>query len=206
MKQHLFILHLIFVCILSAISVYWMVSDIFSMGKSSIGSPFYFTCPAPLIIPLAFLSLGYLRQGPCSFYYFIPLILSVAAVLAAIILYSYENTHPDFAFIRSLSQYEDVVDSVNRGEIEINRDGLGALPDESQKDFTASMVAVSETSGRKTIYFQEGSDSFDSISWGYIHTSDGNPPGDDCTDWRELVPPTPNWYFCDAHRWIGLWE
>lgn len=206
MRKFLYFVHLILAASLLIFSVYWMSKDIVSIGKLSVGSMLCFSFPAPLIIPLALLSFGYLQQGPRSFCKFIPLILSAAAILAAIILYSYEKTHPDFAFLRDLSKNEHVVDSINRGEIEINQAGLGPLPEGSLQYFAASMVYVTETPARKILFFEEGSDSFDYISWGYLHTSDGNPPVDDCGSWRELVPPTPNWFFCDSHRWIGLLE
>jgi hypothetical protein len=68
------------------------------------------------------------------------------------------------------------------------------------------LVYVSKKSDKEIIYFEDGSDNFDLISWGYAHSSDGNPPIDECVSWRNIVPPTPTWYYCDTHRWVGFSE
>ena len=205
-KKVIFYIHLILSIFILGASVYYMLQDIFSVGKSSIGSFFWFTCPGSLVIPLAILALAYLRPRPASRSFYSPLIISLATLIVGIIMFSFESINPDFAFRKHFSSYRDVVGLIEANKIAVNQNGFALLPERYQQILSLSSAVVSVRADATTVYFEDGSSDWDDMSWGYIYRSDGSPPtiDDKCSNWRQTKPETPNWYYCDVHYWVGF--
>lgn len=127
-------------------------------------------------------------------------------MIVGILLYQLENSYPDLAFQQHYARYEEVVKLVESNQLEVTDEGLVRLREKDSEIFHNNVVYSITDQGTKTIYFEDGYDSFDLLSWGYIYRSDGNQPSneDKCSHWRNLVPATPNWYFCNAHAFVGL--
>jgi hypothetical protein len=205
-RKIIFVIHLTVSIFILIIAIALMVNDIFSVGKFSVGNYFLFTCPSCFAIPIAFLSGGYLLRKPRPRLFYLPILINLVTIIVGLFLYQFENSYPDFAFQQQYPRYEEVVKLVESDQLEVTDEGIVRLREKDSEMFQNNVVYSITNQGTKTIYFEEGYDNSDLFSWGYIYRSDGNQPSgeDKCSHWRNIVPTTPNWYYCDAHAFVGL--
>jgi hypothetical protein len=176
------------------------------VGKYSTGNFFLFTCPACFAIPIAFLSIGYLLRKPRPKVFYLPILINMVTIVVGIILYQFEIRFPDYAFQQHYSSYVDVIKLVESKQMEVKDKDIVLLPEKESKIFRHSVVYSITGQGIISIYFEDGYDNFDNYSWGYIYRSDGNQPSDSdqCFRWRNIIPPRPNWYYCEFHKFVGF--
>jgi hypothetical protein len=204
-RKILFVIHFAISILLLAIGCGSSIIDIFSVGKSSIGNYFWFTCPSCFAIPIAILSVGYLLKKPRPSIYSLPLIINAFTIIVTMLLFSLDNAYPDIAFQRYFTSYDEVITSVETKEFALMGTGFVSLPEKYREIFKNGVFYSHTDQGTHIFYFEDGNDNLDDISWGYLYQSDGSQPSkaDHCYTWRELVPPKPNWVYCKAHALLS---
>jgi hypothetical protein len=86
------------------------------------------------------------------------------------------------------------------GDLQADNDGLATLPPEYRNLSVTGEVYLTREANYTSVYFMDGQDEFDSISWGYVYQSNGNPSDpEECGSWREIRPHYQNWYYCETH-------
>lgn len=202
-----YIFHLLFSIIFLVATIIISVKDIFSPGRFSIGNFFLFTCPAclvPLLIPL---SLLYWKVDGAPRAKYLPSVLNAVNITIAFVLYGFDTLYPDVAFQLHFQKYTDAVNFVQQSQPEIDKYGYATLPEIYNNLSMNGIIYIDRENNKTSIYFADGADNFDGLSWGYLYRSDGNTPLPEnaCALWRKLKPPVDNWYYCDANsKWGGF--
>jgi hypothetical protein len=206
-NKPLYFFHLLFSVTFLIVSLTISIRDILLPGRFSIGNFFLFTFPAclvPFIIPLA---LFYWKIESSLNIKYLPLRINFANIVITIILFLFDTAYPDLAFQFHFGEYVNAVDFVQQGKQKIDEYGYASLPEEYESLSSKGVIYITFENEVTTIYFADGADNSDALSWGYLYRSDSSTPTEEggCVEWRSIQPPKANWYYCDINsEWAGF--
>jgi hypothetical protein len=181
------------------------VYNIFVPGRFLNGNIFWFTCPAcfvPFTIPLV---IFYWEEISSKRTKSLPLRINAINIAIALILFSIDRTYPDIAFHLNFQSYSDAVMSIQKDEMKLNE--YIKLPEKYENLSKNDIVRIEVENSITSIYFADGADNFDGLSWGYLYQSAGSKPTEEsgCVIWRNIQPAKENWYYCDvSNKWGGF--
>ena len=173
------------------------VRDIYSVGT------YYFwlicySCPAIVLMGLLFSSLAFMRGEFETKAKYLPFTINLGIVIASLFLISIAS-NKDVGFQWHYQEYMKAVKLVEAGGLQADNDGFAKLPPEYRNLSVTGEIYLTRDANYTSVFFMDGQDEFDSISWGYLYQSDGNPSDPkECGSWREIRPHHQNWYYCET--------
>ena len=131
---------------------------------------------------------------------FIPLAINIA-VLLIIWFVPFTSIHLDSEFSSNWNDYNEVVKSVEEGEISPDDQGHVLLPQEYRHlSKGGGEIMIDTSDGVTRVFFFTFRGVLDNYS-GVMYRSDDKPPqsGDFGEDWEQVVQKRPHWFFCASN-------
>jgi hypothetical protein len=176
----------------------------------TVGNSYFFLCcyslPFIFSIILIFLSIPLLSQIS-SIIRFLPIAVNIATLIIGFGLFKYYDHNPDKGFHYLFKDYSEAARQIENGKLQGDNDGFVQLPDNLKDVSITGDAYIIRKENLTVIYFMYDRETFDGFSWGYLYRSDGSDPPKmndarplDCYKARQIIPPTPKWFYCEWHR------